>query len=74
MKTSIIISSCDLYSDCGLSMIHSFQKFWKDCLYEVCIISNYEKLDEDGIRFIPIGELNYMLHTQVIKQVHTTKV
>ena len=56
MKTSIIISSCDLYSDCWLPMIHSFQKFWKDCPYEICIISNYEQLNEDGVRFIPVGE------------------
>lgn len=56
MKTSVVISSCDLYSDCWLPMIHSFHKFWKDCPYEVYIISNYKVLNVDGIRFIPVGE------------------
>lgn len=56
MKTSIVISSCDLYSDCWLPMIFSFKKFWPQCPYPIYIISNFESIDEEGINFIKVGE------------------
>lgn len=56
MKTAVVISSCDLYSDCWIPMIYSFRKYWNDCPYPINIISNFEALDEEGITFIKVGE------------------
>lgn len=56
MNTAIVVSSCDLYSDCWLPMIHSLRKFWSDCPYPIYIVSNFESLDEVGINFIKVGE------------------
>jgi hypothetical protein len=55
-QTAIVISSCDLFSDCWLPMIHSLNKYWPDCPYPIFIISNFKKLDEKGINFINVGE------------------
>lgn len=56
IETAIVISSCDLYSDCWLPMIHSLRKNWPECPYPVFIISNYRKLEEKGINFTLVGE------------------
>lgn len=55
MKTAVVISSCDLYSDCWLPMIFSIKKFWKDCPYPIYIISNFDSLDVEGVTFIKVG-------------------
>ena len=56
IKTAIVISSCDLFSDCWLPMIHSLQKNWSECTYPVFIISNFKNLEVKGIDFINVGE------------------
>lgn len=56
METAIVISSCDLYSDCWLPMIHSLHKHWPECPYPIFIISNFKKPQENGIHFIDVGE------------------
>jgi hypothetical protein len=56
VKTSVIISSCDLYSDCWAPMIHSFRLHWPDCPFPIYFISNFSELDEPGITFIKVGE------------------
>ena len=56
MSAAIVISSCDLYKDCWLPIIHSFQKYWPDCPFPLYIISNHESLDEKGINFIKVGK------------------
>ena len=56
METAILISSCDLYSDCWLPMIYSLRKNWPECPYPVFIVSNYRKLEEKGINFTDVGE------------------
>lgn len=56
MNTVIVISSCDLYSDCWLPMIRSFRKFWINCPYPIFFITNFKSLEVKGINFIKIGE------------------
>ena len=56
METAIVISSCDLYSDCWLPMIYSLRKNWPECPYPIFIISNFKKLEGKGINFIEVGE------------------
>jgi hypothetical protein len=55
-ETAIVISSCDLFSDCWLPMIHSLHKNWPECPYPIFIISNFKTLEEKGINFINVGE------------------
>lgn len=56
METAIVISSCDIFSDCWLPMIHSLQKNWPECPYPIFFISNFKKIEEKGIHFINVGE------------------
>ncbi|MDM8160289.1 hypothetical protein QUH73_10730 [Labilibaculum sp. K2S] len=56
MKTAIVISTCDLYCDCWLPMIHSIRKYWPDCPFPIYFVSNFKNLDEVGIEFIKVGE------------------
>jgi len=56
MKTAIVISSCDLFIDCWLPMIHSFHKYWTDCPYPIYFISNFKSLDDEGVIFIKVGK------------------
>lgn len=56
MNTVIVISTCDLYSDCWLPMIHSIKKNWPDCPFPIYFVSNYKSIEEDGINFIKVGE------------------
>lgn len=52
----IIVTSCDLYKDCWEPLIFSFKKYWPDCPYSIYIISNFESLRDETIKFIPVGE------------------
>lgn len=56
METALVISSCDAFSDCWLPMIFSLHKNWPECPYPIFIISNFKKLEENGIHFINVGE------------------
>jgi|WetSurMetagenome_2_1015567.scaffolds.fasta_scaffold07275_6 hypothetical protein len=56
MRTAILISSCDAFSDCWEPMVYSFKKFWPDCPYPIFIISNFKKLEDKSIHFLNVGE------------------
>jgi hypothetical protein len=56
MKTAILVSSCDAFSDCWLPMIHSFKKYWPDCEYPIYFVTNFKSIDEKGITFIKVGQ------------------
>lgn len=53
---SIIISSCDNYSDCWEPMIYSLSKYWKENPYEINIICNHKSAPIPKVNFIKIGE------------------
>lgn len=56
MKTAIVISSCDAFSDCWIPMIYSLNSFWADCPYQINFISNKKKFNDKKIRFINVGK------------------
>jgi len=55
-KTSILISSCDKFSDCWDPYIHGIKKYWPDCPYDIYIITNYLDIKDDFVRTINVGE------------------
>jgi hypothetical protein len=56
MSTAVVISSCDLYSDCWAPMIYSIEKYWPDCPYPIFLIANYETMEFPGVSIINVGE------------------
>lgn len=55
-EVSILISSCDKFSDCWKPYLHGFDKYWADCPYHVYIISNELEFEHPRVTFIKIGE------------------
>lgn len=54
---SIIVNSCDAFSDCWRPFIHSVRKYWNDCPWPLYIISNNNSIaTPEGISFIKVGE------------------
>jgi hypothetical protein len=56
MKTAVLISSCDAFYDCWAPMIYSLKKYWPDCPFPIYFISNFNKIDDEKIKFINVGE------------------
>ena len=56
MTVSIIISSCDLYSDCWKPMLLSLKENWPNSRIPIYLISNYKQSDDDRARTIRVGE------------------
>jgi len=55
-KLAILISSCDDFSDCWDPYFHGFRKYWRDCPYDVFIVTNYKDLSDGSIRAIKVGK------------------
>ncbi len=53
---SVLISSCDNFSDCWDPYFHGLKKYWPDCPYDVYIITNYLDIKGDLVRAIKVGE------------------
>lgn len=45
---TILVSSCDAFSDCWAPFLYAMHQVWPDCPYQVCIISNTKPV-EGGI-------------------------
>lgn len=56
MKVAVVVSSCDAFQECWEPFIYSMNKFWDDCPWDIYIISNYQSIDSDKIKFISVGE------------------
>lgn len=56
MNISIVISSCDLYSDCWKPMSLSLKENWRDCMFPIYLISNYKDSGDNRIKAIKVGE------------------
>lgn len=55
IKVSIIVSSCDAFSECWEPFISSIEKFWGDCPWDIHIISNYKSIKSEKVKFIKVG-------------------
>jgi hypothetical protein len=55
-NASLLISSCDTFSDCWDPYFHGLKKYWPDCPYEVFIITNYWDVKGDLVRSIKVGK------------------
>lgn len=53
---AVVISSCDLYSDCWKPLFHSIHKYWPDCPYPIYLICNYKDSGDDSVIPIKVGE------------------
>jgi hypothetical protein len=55
-KVSILISSCDNFSDCWSPYFHGLKKYWPDCPYDVFLITNYKNVSDHYVKAIRVGE------------------
>jgi hypothetical protein len=56
MTVSILIPSCDNYSDLWPVFFHYFFKNWPDCPYPIFLGSNYKEYDDSRVESILIGD------------------
>jgi len=54
MNLTVLVSSCDAYSDCWMPMLFSLKKYWPDCDYRIVFVSNHESIE--GAEFIKVGD------------------
>lgn len=55
-NVAFVISSCDHYSDLWEPFFKNFFKYWPDCPYDVCLISNFKDYPDPRVITIKIGE------------------
>ena len=56
MKVSVVVTSCDHFSECWEPFIKSIDKHWGDCPWDINIISNYQSIKSEKVKFINVGE------------------
>lgn len=53
---TILILSCDRYSDTWEPVAHSFAQNWPDCPYPVYLLTNHKHFDNGTIKSIAVGD------------------
>lgn len=53
---SIVVSSCDAFSDVWEAFFTLFFKYWPDCPFPIYLISETKKYADDRVKMINIGE------------------
>ena len=53
MKYSIVVNTCDSYSDCWEPFFKLFSVFWKDCKGEIFLNTEYKDYSFPGLDIIP---------------------
>ena len=56
MKRAVVISTCDLYSDCWEPLLLSFSQQWPDCPYPIYMITNNMDVKDSRVITIKVGE------------------
>lgn len=56
LNLAVLVVSCDNYSDLWQPFFTLFRRFWPDCPYNIYLLSNFEKYEEEGVTPILIGE------------------
>src|SRR6476646_3876365 len=57
-QCSILIPSCDTYSDLWEPFLTLFHKYWPDCPYPIFLGSNAEDYNDSRVRMIHAGHGN----------------
>lgn len=52
---SIVIMSCDSYSDIWSPLVQTFERFWSDCPFDVYLCSETKDFNHDWIKNIKVG-------------------
>lgn len=55
-KIAILVASCDNYSDLWNPFFQLFWRFWPECPLDVFLLSNSQRLDDERIRNVLIGD------------------
>lgn len=55
MKIAVVVSSCDSFSECWEPFVKSLDTYWEDCPWDIFIVSNYESIQSDRVKFIRVG-------------------
>jgi len=73
---SILISSCDTFSDCWDPYFHGLYKYWPDCPYNVFLVTNFKDSGDNRVQAIKVGEDKGWSHNtlQALKQIATPYV
>lgn len=56
LKFCVLISSCDLYSDCWKPMFYSLKKNWPDTKFPIYLVANEKDSEDEMIKTIKVGE------------------
>src|SRR4051812_34105133 len=54
-EVSVVVSSCDAFFDAWRPFAFFFRKFWPDCPFSVCLITNELDVRSSTIRAIRVG-------------------
>ena len=54
-KLSILIFSCDLYSDLWDNFFDCFDKFWPNNNYQIYLVNNFKSYDKPGVKVLNAG-------------------
>ena len=55
-QLSIVVASCDAYSDAWHPFFFFFFKYWNDCPFPVYLVSNFLKYNDQRIKPVCLGE------------------
>jgi len=53
---TVLVVSCDKYSDLWPVFFELFFRYWPDCPYQLALGSNFKTFDDSRVKAIPIGE------------------
>jgi hypothetical protein len=53
---SVVVSSCDGFSDCWGPMFYGINKYWEDCPYPVYLITNSKDFQAERCNTLRVGE------------------
>lgn len=75
-KLTVLVSSCDDFSDCWEPYCHGLKKYWHDCPYDVFIITNYKDFTDGCAKSLKVGEDKGWGHNTIkaLRQINTPYV
>lgn len=56
LNISLLVVSCDKYSDIWEVFFRTFRNFWPDCPFTVYLGSNYKRFDKYNVNTLAVGE------------------
>lgn len=75
VKTTILVSSCDKYSDLWFPFFNLYQKYWPDCIH--CLVLITEKLEHNGhkVKSLKLGKKDWStLLLEALEHIQTDTV